>query len=169
MRRSLDSNWRTGRRKVGLAGAAVLVAGLAAGPGILTARSATSVGASISPDGHWIAFESSATNLASDNNGGTVDVFVFHVDDGSLRLASVSASGGGGDGNSFSASVANNGTVSFTSLAGNLVGGAGGQQVYARSDKTELVSSATGGGAGDGRSGESTISGDGTILAFTAD
>jgi len=289
MRRSLDSNWRTGRRKVGLAGAAVLVAGLAAGPGIVTARSATpvgtiervsvgdgragaerdarsdagsslacsalntrrctkrtmsddgtkivyssaadnlvdgdtngrtdvflttinpgkpptppsagsggqpadpgiapsvistvrvsvgpggaqgdgdSVGASISPDGHWIAFESSATNFGPDNNGGTVDVFVFHVDDGSLRLASVSASGGGGDGNSFSASVANNGTVSFTSLAGNLVGGASGQQVYIRSDKTELASSATGGGPGDGHSGESTISGDGTIVAFTSD
>src|SRR5437870_4171327 len=44
MRRSLGSNWRTGRRNVGLAGAAVLVAGLAAGPGILTARSATPVG-----------------------------------------------------------------------------------------------------------------------------
>src|SRR5918999_1752572 len=91
-----------------------------------------SVGASISPDGHWIAFESTATNFGPDGNGGTVDVFVYHVDDQSLRLASVSTSGGGGDGHSFGASVANNGTVSFTSLAGNLVPGAGGQQVYAR-------------------------------------
>ena len=289
MRGSHSSNWRTGRRKMGLLGTAVLVAGLAAGPGILTARSATpvgaiervsvgdgragaernsrpdggsslacsalnarrcskrtmsddgtkivyasaadnlvdgdtngrtdvflttinpgrpptppsagsggspadpgeapsvistvrvsvgpggvqgdgdSLGASISPDGHWIAFESSSTNFGPDGNGGTVDVFVYHVDDGSLRLASVSTSGGGGDGHSFGASVANNGTASFTSMAGNLVGGAGGQQVYARSDKTELVSSATGGAAGDGRSGESTISGDGTIVAFTSE
>ena len=128
-----------------------------------------SVGASISPDGHWIAFESAATNFGPDGNGGTVDVFVYHVDDESLRLASVSTSGGGGDGHSFGASVANNGTVSFTSLAGNLVPGAGGQQVYARSDATELVSSATGGAAGDGRSGESVISGDGTTVAFTSE
>jgi Tol biopolymer transport system component len=289
MRRSLGSNWRTGRRNVGLVGTAVLVAGLAAGPGILTARSAVpvgtiervsvgdgraaaernsrpdggsslacsslnarrctkrtmsddgtkivyssaadnlvdgdtngrtdvflttinpgrpptpptagsggspadpgvapsvistirvsvgpggvqgdgdSLGASISPDGHWIAFESSATNFGPDGNGGTVDVFVYHVDDGSIRLASVSTSGGGGDGHSFGASVANNGTVSFTSLAGNLVAGASGQQVYVRSDKTQLASAATGGAAGDGRSGESTISGDGTTVAFTSE
>ncbi|HEV3365747.1 MAG TPA: hypothetical protein VG795_16715, partial [Acidimicrobiia bacterium] len=234
MRRSFGSNWRTGRRRMGLVGTAVLMAGLAAGPGILTARSATPVGAvervsvadgrdaaernsrpdggsslacsalntrrctkrtmsddgtkivyssaaenlvdgdtngradvflttispgrpptppsagsggspadpgvapsvistvrisvgpggaqsdgdsfgaSISPDGNWIAFESSATNFGPDGNGGTVDVFVYHVDDGSIRLASVSTSGGGGDGHSFGASVANNGTVSFT-------------------------------------------------------
>ncbi len=128
-----------------------------------------SLGASISPDGHWIAFESSASNFPGDGNGGTVDVFVFHVDDQSLRLASVPAAGGSADGNSFSASVANNGTVSFTSVAGNLVPGASGQQVYARSANTELVSSATGGAAGDGRSGESTISGDGTTVAFTSE
>jgi Tol biopolymer transport system component len=128
-----------------------------------------SVGASISPDGHWIAFESSSTNFAPDGNGPTVDVFVYHVDDGSLRLASVSTSGGGGDGHSYSASVANNGAVSFTSLAGNLAPGASGQQVYVRSDTTQVASSATGGAAGDGRSGESTISGDGTTVAFTSE
>jgi Tol biopolymer transport system component len=287
MRRDLGSNRRSGRRKVGLIGSAVLVAGLAAGPGMLTAKSATpvgviervsvvdgaaraernsrpdggsslacsaltarrctkrtlsddgtkvvyasaadnlvdgdtngrmdvflttispgkpptppsagsggspadpgvapsvvstvrvsagpggegdgdSTGASISPDGHWIAFESSASNLVPGDGNGKVDVFVYHVDDQSLRLASVPASGGSADGDSFSASVANNGTVSFTSTAGNLVGGASGQQVYARSDKTELVSSGTGGAAGDGQSGESTISGDGTTVAFTS-
>src|SRR5439155_24609475 len=54
-----------------------------------------SLGASISPDGHWVAFESSATNLVgNDANGPTVDVFAYHVDDQSLHLASV-----GGDGN----------------------------------------------------------------------
>jgi Tol biopolymer transport system component len=133
-----------------------------------------SLGASISPDGHWVAFESSATNLVpSDPNGPVVDVFVYHVDDQSLRLASVPASGGGADGNSYSASVANNGTVSFTSVAGNMVPGASGQQVYVREDpagapKTELVSATSAGGAGDGQSGESTISGDGTKIAFTS-
>src|SRR2546423_2242469 len=48
-----------------------------------------SLGASISPDGHWVAFESSATNLVgNDANGPTVDVFAYHVDDQSLHLAS---------------------------------------------------------------------------------
>src|SRR5581483_4233685 len=41
-----------------------------------------SQGASISPDGHWIAFESTAANLVgSDPNGPVSDVFVYHVDD----------------------------------------------------------------------------------------
>jgi Tol biopolymer transport system component len=133
-----------------------------------------SQGASISPDGHWVAFESSATNLVpSDPNGPIVDVFVYHVDDQSLRLASVPAGGGGADGNSYSASVANNGTVSFTSVAGNMVPGASGQQVYVRQDpagaaSTALVSATSAGGGGDGTSGESTISGDGTKVAFTS-
>src|SRR5437763_2971320 len=133
-----------------------------------------SLGASISPDGHWVAFESSATNVVpSDPNGPIVDVFVYHVDDQSLRLASVPAGGGGGDGNSYSASVANNGTVSFTSVAGNMAPGASGQQVYVREDpagaaKTELVSATSAGGGGDGQSGEPTISGDGTKIAFTS-
>jgi Tol biopolymer transport system component len=133
-----------------------------------------SLGPSISPDGHWVSFESSATNLVpSDPNGPIVDVFVYHVDDQSLRLASVPAGGGGGDGNSYSASVANNGTVSFTSVAGNMAPGGSGQQVYVREDpagaaKTEMVSATSAGGAGDGQSGESTISGDGTKIAFTS-
>ena len=128
-----------------------------------------SLGASISPDGKWVAFESSASNLAGDANGPTVDVFVYNVDTKSLTLASVPAAGGGADGPSYSASVANTGAVSYTSNAGNLVAGASGQQVYARSaDQTILVSAATS-GAGDGKSGESTISGDGTKVAFMSE
>ncbi|HEV7534296.1 MAG TPA: hypothetical protein VGP90_01600, partial [Acidimicrobiia bacterium] len=140
---------------------------ISVGPGGVESNG-DSLGASISPDGHWIAFESSATNLVgNDANGPTVDVFAYHVDDKSLRLASVNS-----DGNSYSASVANNGNVSFTSVAGSLVAGASGQQVYAREDaagKTDLVSGATSGAAGDGKSGESTISGDGTKVAFTSE
>src|SRR5581483_1740561 len=120
-----------------------------------------SQGASISPDGHWIAFESTAANLVgSDPNGPVSDVFVYHVDDQSLRLASVPAGGGGANGNSYSASAAT-----------NLVAGASGTQVYATpaSGPTVLVSATSGGAGGDGTSGESTISGDGTKVAFTSD
>src|SRR5258707_486917 len=137
MRRNLGFNGRFGGRRVGLLGTLALVAGLAAGPRILAARSSTPVGtvgpgsnSDTSPDGHWTSFESAASTLvASDPNGPTVDVFVYHVDDQSLRLASVPAGGGGGDGASYSASVANNGTVSFTSVAGNMAPGGSGQQV----------------------------------------
>ncbi|MDQ1515973.1 MAG: hypothetical protein QOE80_1803 [Actinomycetota bacterium] len=152
----------------GIAPSVVSTVRISAGPGGAEGNG-DSVGPSISPDGHWIAFESSATNLAgNDANGPTVDVFAYHVDDGSMHLASVNS-----DGNSYSASVANNGNVSFTSVAGSLVPGASGQQVYAREDpagagKTDLVSATSAGAAGDGTSGESTISGDGTKIAFTS-
>src|SRR2546428_1484910 len=183
MKRGLGFHGGLGHRRVSLLGTAALLAGPPARPPKAGGRSGgpggaegngDSLGASISPDGHWVAFESSATNLVpSDPNGPIVDVFVYHVDDQSLRLASVPAGGGGGDGNSYSASVANNGTVSFTSVAGNMAPGGGGQQVYAREDpagapKTEMVSATSAGGAGDGQSGESTISGDGTKIAFTS-
>jgi Tol biopolymer transport system component len=133
-----------------------------------------SFGASISPDGKWVAFESSASNLVgSDANGPVVDVFVYNVDTKALHLASVPAGGGGADGPSYSASVANNGTVSFTSQAGNLVGGASGQQVYARTDPAgagqTLLVSAAGAAGGDGTSGEPTISADGTKVAFMSE
>src|SRR5438477_452931 len=125
------------RRRMGLAGTAALVVStvrISVGPGGAEGNG-DSFGPSISPDGHWVAFESSASNLVpSDPNGPVTDVFVYHVDDQSLRLASVPAGGGGGDNNSYSASVANNGTVSFTSDAGNMVPGAGGRPVYARTD-----------------------------------
>src|SRR5437764_820720 len=157
----------------GISPAVVSTARISVGPGGAEGNG-DSFGPSISPDGHWAAFESSASNLVpSDPNGPVTDVFVYHVDDQSLRLASVPAGGGGGDNNSYSASVANNGTVSFTSDAGNMVPGAGGRQVYARTDpagapQTVLVSATSAGAAGDGQSDESTISGDGTKVAFTS-
>src|SRR5437763_2037912 len=157
----------------GISPAVVSTVRISVGPGGAEGNG-DSYGASISPDGHWVAFESSASNLVpGDANGPVVDVFVYHVDDQSLRLASVPAGGGGSDGNSFSGSVANNGTVSFTSAAGNMVPGASGQQVYVRVDpagagQTQLVSATSAGAAGDGQSGEPTISGDGTKIAFTS-
>ena len=53
-----------------------------------------SVNESISEDGRFIAFESSATNLApSDPNGPLSDVFIYDREDGSLRLRSVTDQG----------------------------------------------------------------------------
>ncbi len=153
----------------GVAPAVVSTVRISAGPGGAQGNG-DSLGASISPDGHWIAFESSASNLVDgDANGPVTDVFTYHVDDSSLRLASVPAGGGGGDNNSFSASVANTGAVSFTSAAGNMAPGGSGQQVYVHTDKTELVSAPAAGGAADGPSGESAISGDGTKVVFTSE
>ena len=108
-----------------------------------------SLGASISPDGHWIAFESSASNLADDPNGPVTDVFTYHVDDGSLRPAAAGATA--------TASLPRWPTPApCRSLDGRQHGPGAAAAGYVRTDKTE--SSPLGlRRRGDGKSGESWI------------
>lgn len=85
-------------------------------------------GAAISPDGRIVAFHSTATNLvASDANGSVLDVFVANLDaarGSQNRLASVSTSGGAGDGGSAVPALSSNSqVVVYHSNATNLVPG----------------------------------------------
>ncbi|MGH2669686.1 MAG: hypothetical protein ACRDH5_11340, partial [bacterium] len=75
----------------------------------------------ISPNGQWVAFESKATNLVAGDSNSSADVFVWSAASG-LVLASQNDSGAQGNLQSFAPSVADNGTVAFTSFANNLVG-----------------------------------------------
>src|SRR5262249_11195583 len=59
-----------------------------------------SSGAVISPDGRYVAFESSSSLLAQDTNGHT-DAYVYTIATGTLALASLNQAGtNGGNGNS---------------------------------------------------------------------
>src|SRR6478735_6433533 len=90
-----------------------------------------STGASLSGDGRFVAFESTADNLVPGDTNGKADVFVRDHQTHSTALVSVSASGGVADGASTQASISDDGRyVAFASTATNLVDG----DLDARSD-----------------------------------
>jgi Tol biopolymer transport system component len=127
---------------------------------------------SISADGRFVAFTSSATNLVGGDTNGNFDVFVRDRQNGTTERVSVSTGGMEGNGGSTSPSISADGRyVAFFSEASNLVPGdtnsAGDIFVRDRqSGTTERVSVATGGAEGNGFSFVSSISADGRYVAF---
>jgi WD40-like Beta Propeller Repeat len=78
--------------------------------------------AAIAADGKTVAFESYATNLASADNNGARDVFVWSAKSGLVTLVSRSQSGGTANGESYEPTVSADGSViAYTSAASNIV------------------------------------------------
>ena len=76
----------------------------------------------ISEDGRYVGFVSSATNLVADDTNGTWDVFVHDRQTGVTERVSVSSNGGQSDAQSWRASLSGDGRyVAFSSVATNLV------------------------------------------------
>jgi Tol biopolymer transport system component len=79
--------------------------------------------ASISTDGHYVAFISAADNLLPNDSNGVRDAFLHNRLSGYTQRVSISSNGGQADGESSYATVTPSGrTVAFTSQAGNLTG-----------------------------------------------
>jgi hypothetical protein len=79
---------------------------------------------SISANGRFVTFYSSATNLVADDTNAQRDIFVFDAKTGTTRRASVASDGSEADDGSYDPVVSNNGqVVAFYSLATNLVAG----------------------------------------------
>jgi Tol biopolymer transport system component len=134
---------------------------------------------SISADGRYVAFSSSATNLTGAaggvgaGHGATEEVFV--ADDAAQKVTLVSATAAGlaGSGPSSAPSISGDGnTVAFVSTASNLVGGVakGVENIYVvtAGGPPRLVSVGVGGSATDGNSYQPAISGDGHSVVFTS-
>jgi len=127
---------------------------------------------SISADGRFVVFESSATNLVSGDTNGYQDVFVH--DRGTLQTSRVSVNSAGvqGNGRSNSRSISADGRfVAFASYAPNLVpGDANGHRdafVHDRwQSQTFRVSVSSAGGEGNDASWLPSISADGKCIAF---
>ena len=134
-----------------------------------------SVGPAISGDGRFVAFQSNATNLVSDDVAHT-DVFVHDRKKKRTKRVSIARGGGQADDQSFSPSISANGRyIGFhsdaTDIAKNDLNGVRDAFVHDRKQKrTKRVSVKTGGAeAIGGVSRDVSISGDGRFVAFRSD
>jgi Tol biopolymer transport system component len=128
--------------------------------------------ASISADGRFVAFESSASNLAPGDTNACYDVFVRDRLTRATERVSVSSSGAQGNSWSAEPSVSADGRfVAFASWASNLVPGDtnGAYDVFLRdrlTGTTQRVSVSSSGAQANGGSGSASISADGRSVAF---
>ena len=131
--------------------------------------------AMISANGRFVAFSSTAQNLAPGKPDFTREVYVADRDAGTVVRASVPQAGGWENGASDAASVSNDGVVAFQSTASNLVAndGNGARDVFLRdtaAGTTLLVSHAPTGEAANGAStaGLPGITPDGAHVVFAS-
>jgi Tol biopolymer transport system component len=129
-------------------------------------------GASISRDGRYVAFYSSADNLVDGDTNLDFDVFVRDLQTGTTTRASVDPTGADAGGGSYTPSISGDGRyVAFQSTAGNLVPGDTNffDDVFVRdlqTGTTRRVSVDTGGGNPNLDADNASISGDGRYVAF---
>jgi archaellum component FlaF (FlaF/FlaG flagellin family) len=128
----------------------------------------------ISEDGRFVAFNSGASNLVSDDFNKTNDIFVHDRQTGRTELVSRSSDGSLGNHGSFWSSISDDGRyVTFDSLATNLVSGDTNEDwdvfVHDRqTGNTMRVSVASNGKQGNNSSYVPTISADGHSVVFTS-
>jgi Tol biopolymer transport system component len=133
-----------------------------------------SLSPTISADGRYVAFDSRASNLVSEDTSGFGDVFVHDRQTGATTHVSVASDGMQGDNASGSPAISADGRyVAFDSWAGNLVSGDtnGFGDVFAHdrhTGATARVSVASDGTQGDNSSGSPAISADGRYVTFSS-
>lgn len=150
-----------------------LVTAAVAGP---LACSRDSMNMAFSPNGRYLAFESFAGDLTTNDDpcNGTVsdkDVFRYDRIANTVRLASRSQSGAAGNGLSQLPVVANDGTVVFESAATDLVSGDNNSQrdIFEFNGDVDLVSlNMSGTTSANGFSSNASISPDGRLIAFNS-
>jgi Tol biopolymer transport system component len=130
---------------------------------------------SISANGRFVAFESNATNMVTNDTNGSADVFVRDRATGTTRRVSVSSDSDQGNDGSGAASISADGRfVSFQSFASNLTPNDTNAtyDVFVReraNGTTTLVSVGVGGAQGNDASLGPAISADGRFVAFRSD
>lgn len=127
----------------------------------------------ISSTGRLVAFDSSATNIAPDENGAMRDIFTVDRATGARLLVSRAPGGAPANGPSVDPALAGpQRRVVFTSAATNLIAGDtnGRADVFVRdgSGPIQRVSVAADGGQANGDSFQADISADGRFVVFTS-
>lgn len=132
----------------------------------------------MTPDGHYVSFQSAATNLVPGDNNAVEDVFVLNVWTGQSALASASSGGAPGNAVSELPTISTNGRfVAYRSQATNLVPGDtnGVTDVFVRdtwSNTTTRVSTSSAGNQANGQSGVTYgawMAGGGSHVVFESD
>jgi Tol biopolymer transport system component len=130
---------------------------------------------SISADGRYVAFLSSASNLVSEDTNEAGDIFVHDIQTGTTTRVSVASDGTqANNGSRQCTSISADGSyVAFMSYASNLVSGdtneAGDIFLHnMQTGETIRISVATDGTQGNGHSDAPDISADGRYIAFTS-
>jgi Tol biopolymer transport system component len=127
---------------------------------------------SLSADGRYVAFQSNATDLVTDDTNGYADIFIYDRNTGTVERASVSDLGEVENGGSWEPSISADGRyVAFESEAENLVSGDTNMvdDIFVcdrNNDTLELVSISSGGIKGNEMSNLPSISGDGRYVVF---
>ena len=130
--------------------------------------------ATISPDGHYVLFNSEASNLVSPNTEFWIDLFIRDLQTDTTSRVSVSNSGAEGNDSSGYGSISDDGRyVAFLSAATNLVSGDNNNQIDVfirdrQTNQTYLISSTTNGVFGNGESDTPFISRDGNYVTFAS-
>jgi Tol biopolymer transport system component len=133
-----------------------------------------SISPSISADGRYVAFGSSASDLIQGDGNGWIDIFVRDLVGGTTVRASVDTEGGDPDSGSLSPSISADGRyVAFYSYADDLGWGGGGgfTNVFVRDlvgATTVRASVDTEGGDPNSSSDSPSISADGRYVAFSS-
>jgi len=131
---------------------------------------------SLSPDGRFVTFVSSATNLVSRDTNGLADVFVFdrQASSNGMSRSNLGPAGVQADAITQQPSISDDGNiVAFVSSASNLIlnDGNGLADVFLRdvgkATTVRIVQSVTEGDP-NGATSEAVISGDGAYVAFTS-
>ena len=126
---------------------------------------------SVSSDGQFIAFESTAENLVLTDSNYQRDIFVRDMQSGTTERVSLSTSGES-NGNSFGAAICGDGRfIAYQSWATNLTANDlnGWQDVFLfdrQTNQTQCLSLSSLGFPGNGFSTDASISADGNFIAF---
>ncbi|MBZ0314813.1 MAG: hypothetical protein K8L91_00230, partial [Anaerolineae bacterium] len=126
---------------------------------------------SVSPNGRYVSFDSTAENLVNNDTNLFRDVFLRDVQQSTTIRVSVSATGTQANNVSSNSAVDNNGVVYYTSSATTIVPGTsiGENQIYRYDPSTQqvtIMSRASNGTLGNGSSFSPRISSNGRFLTF---
>lgn len=130
--------------------------------------------ATISPDGSYVAFSTTASNLDSQDGNSVSDIYVAAVPDGQPIRVSMAPQAVAANGGSFSPAISNDGRfIAFYSDATNLVAADanGFSDVFLRdriTGETNIISKEVSGVQGDERSSHPFMSSDGLTIAFSS-